>query len=261
MGHRRRNPAAGWFAHFMLAAGLLAAACSGAGSPGSSAAAKVPEQGLVVSGVIADRLGGQGLEGVEVYLRSDGGEEQLVATSEQGGVYISEPVPVRQGADLEVRAHGPARSFYPSVVKARMDQAADLWQVDFVQAWPVSLWARAAERVAGRPADQQLVNRQLRPDGGAGTPMKDVPLYYQVEGEAKVLLGLTDAKGELFPASVWLPVGAQVSMWPEVEGFQFSPAECRWQHEPPLESLGALFVADPQDQPGDSRGISCDRVP
>jgi hypothetical protein len=237
--------------------------CSPGDTEPTAQATRVPEQGLVVTGVITDRIDGRGLEGVSIFLSSDSGEEQRIAETDGDGFYASEPVLVEQGATIVLRAQAPASSFYPALVKARMGSSTDEWELNFVQAWPVSLWAQVVRRVAREPGQPgvQRASRLSHPLEGAGTAMADVPVYYEIETGARSLLGLTDSNGELLPEPVWLPVGAELRMWPEFEGYLFSPPECGWLQEPPLESIGAMFVADPQDRPGDSRGFMCESVP
>lgn len=262
MFRQRRIPVSCWLP-LILTTALLSAGCARSNPPQMTETPTLPDQGLIVRGVVLDRIDGLGMEGVDIYLSLEGREEQLVATSDAEGSFRSEALSIDMGDVIELRAHGSAVSFYPQIVKARMEQAADLWELEFVQAWPVSMWARVARRVAQEPgqAGVHMARNLLHPASGAGVTMPEVPLYYQIEGGTKALLGLTNSNGELFPEPVWLPVGAELTMWPEVEGYRFSPPDCHWLQEPPLESIGALFIADPQDQPGSSVIYDCDRTP
>ncbi len=248
---------------FLLLGLLIAAACSGSGSNIANPP-EAPETGLAITGSVFDRIDGQGVGGVELYLRWGGGDEQVIATTNESGQYHSGVLQIETGSDIELQAVGAGQSFYPQVIKARMDLQGDLWQLDFTQAWPVSMWARVAERIyVEREAGAQIYTAgfDFRPEMGGGTQMADVPFYYSAGGGSKSLLGLTNSKGELYPDPVWLPIGAEAAFWPEMEGYRFSPGECSWENGPPLESIGLLFIAEPVDQPPQSLQVPCERVP
>jgi hypothetical protein len=248
----------------ILVLGLLLSASASGSCSSTAQAPQVPGEGLVVTGEVFDRIDGQGVSGVDLYLRTDEAGEQLVATSDENGRYRSKILAVAPGSNLTLRAVGAGSSYYPESVKARMDLAANLWELNFIQAWPVRMWARVAERVY---VDGEvgsgifMIGMELRPDRGGGTQMADVPFYYSVGAGSKILLGVTNLDGELFPPPAWLPIGAEAVFWPEMDGYRFDPADCRWEHGPPLESVGLLFIAEPLDRPSQILDVPCEQVP
>ncbi len=241
----------------LAAAAVLLAACR-APVPAQ------PEPGLILSGTVTDRVDGTGLKGVEISAKLGETDAKVVALTDAAGRYLSDPLPVDQGVTVEVRALGSAASFYPQSVKARMDAETAEWPLDFVQAWPVRMWARAAERIhLGETAGGHPVGVvwAAEPRLGGGVLMDDVPFYYWIAGQSKQYLGATNTKGELFPDPVWLPIGAEVSFGPELEGYRFSPPDCGWRNEPPIESIGILFVGNSTPATPTPGRVTCDQVP
>jgi hypothetical protein len=230
----------------------------------STSASSNPQTGLVVRGAILDRLGGSGLEGIEIYVRSPDEQDRVVAVTDSVGQYVSGPLPVALGVTVEVHAVGSAASFYPQTVKARMETETAEWQLDFVKAWPVKMWARAAERIhLGQPKSDHPAGVAWAAEAhlGGGTLLDDVPFYYWIGGGDKQYLGATNANGELFADPVWLPIGAEASFGPALAGYRFSPPDCSWRHEPPIESIGILFVGDSTSATPTPGRVRCEQVP